>query len=393
MKRFLLIGALILQNFAAFGQSANLEVYDGLYNESPTWLDKLSVLRGITAANIDGAVDFYAKSFSDLVLAYRGIKQGGTEWVGANSIARILIAELVSARYEAAGDNFWRCYQFFTDPNVQAQALIALGELKIESHYADVEQMVQWLNANPSTTTANRQKDEVIAIGGFTALEKYGKPEGYLAAFIGSESWYRDLVKKAARSAVTTLLQDPSRLLPDVIMVAQYSPALKQKALAYVDGAALDNTQKAEIASQTLLQGWRTRSNDESVIRELAGLRRAALQVIRKYGSNGTPETYAAVRRSLREGAYDEKHDSILALGAINTTESAAILVDYAQHLNENRYMANSESIDDRLMRSIVPVLGTLSDSRARDMLQQIQTTPWSNTVINMARETLSKLG
>jgi hypothetical protein len=389
MKRFLLTGILILPAFAVFTQSSELEVYDSLYNRSSTWQDKLAILQEMTSIDIDGSLEFYAKALDDLMMAYRSVKHGGIEWASANSIAHILIAELVSSRYEAAGDNLWRCSQFATDPNVQAKALVALGELRIESHYADVEQVVNRLNAN--SESANRQNDEIIATGGFVALEKYGKPEGYLAAFVGTESWYRESVKQSARSAVTALLQDPARLLPDVILSAQYAPLLKQKALLYVDGASLGNTQKADIASQSLVQGWQSYSSDRRTAQELINLRRLALQMIRKYGSNGTKETYSAATRSIREGGLDEKLDGILALGALNAPESTAILLDYVQILNENRRIANSQPIDDRLMRSLVPALGASSDPRVKDMLRQTQSLPWSNTVLNMVREVLEK--
>jgi hypothetical protein len=389
MKRFLLLNILILLAFTAFAQSSEIEVYGALYNGAPTWQEKHTVLQEMTALNIDGSADFYAKAFDDLIMVYRSIKHGSTEWASANRIALILIAELSSSRYEAAGDNLWRCYQFSPDPTVRAAALVALGEMKIESHYADVEDAVNRLNAN--TQSVNRLNDEIVAAGGFAALEKYGKPEGYLAAFVGQESWYRESVKQAARSAVAALLQDPARLLPDVILSGQYSPLLKQKALLYVDGASLDNAQKADIASQSLLQGWLSYSSDWRTAQEFMRLRQTALQMIRKYGSNGTKETYAAAARSLREGTFDEKIDSILALGALNTAESTNILFDYAQTLTENRCIANSQPIDDRLMRSLVPTLGASSDPRAEDILRQIQTAPWSNTVLNMVREALAK--
>jgi hypothetical protein len=391
MKRLLLTIVLILQGFTVFAQSASLDAYAELYDRMPTWQDKLTLLREMTAENIDGSVEFYAKIFGELTWAYHNIKNGSTEWFSANNIAHILIAQLVSARYEAAGNDFWRCYQVSTDSTVQAEALVALGELKIDSRYADVEGVVNWLNAKVNTT--NRQDDENIAAGGFTALERYGKPEGYLAAFVGSEGWYREFVKKVARSAFTALLQDPSRLLPDIIMSAQYSPQLKQKALEYVDGAAVDAAQKADIASKSLVQGWRVYSNDQRIMRDYAGFRQFALQMIRKYGSDGAKETYTALNRSLREGNLDEKLACIPALGHLSTTESVTIILDYVQILNNNRRIANSEPIDDRLMRSLLPAMLESSDSRIKDSLYQVQATPWSNTVLNMVEEALAKSG
>jgi hypothetical protein len=390
MKRYLLTIVLILQGFAVFAQSGSIEAYTGVYDRLTSWQDKFTLLKEMTAMNIEGSVTFYAKVFRELTQGYQNIKYGSTEWADANSIAHILIAELVSARYEVAGNDFWRCYQTFTDSTVQAEALVALGELKIESRYADVEQVVNLLNAKSSTT--NRQNDENVAVGGFTALEKYGKPEGYLAAFIGSESWYREFVKQSARSAFNALLQDPTSLLPDIIMSAQYSPLLKQRALEHVNNAAIDNAQKADIASKSLVQGWRTFSNNQRVMRELAGFRRLALQMIRQYGTDQTNETYTALSRSLSEGSLDEKLDCIPALGAVKTTESITIILNYVQMLNANRRLANSQPIDDRLMRSLIPAMSESNDARIRDMLHQVQATSWSNTVLNMVQEALSKI-
>jgi hypothetical protein len=391
MKRNLLTIVLILQCFTVFAQLASVEAYADTYSRMSAWQDKLILLREMTAANLADPVDFYAKSLHELTQTYQNIKYGTTEWSSANSIAHILIAELVSARHEAAGDDLWRSYQTFTDSTVQAEALVALGELKIESRYADVERVVNWLNTKTSTT--NRQDDENVAVGGFTALEKYGKPEGYLVAFVGSESWYREFVKQTARSSFNVLLQDPALLLPDVILSPQYPPLLKQKALEYVDNTDIERTQKADIASKSLLQGWRTFSSDQRIMLELVYLRRLALQMIRKYGADQANETYAAMSRSLHEGSLDEKLDCIPALGAVKTAESVTIILNYVQTLNNSRRASYSQAIDDRLMRSLIPAMGESNDSRIKDMLYQIQSVPWSNTVLKMAQEALSKIG
>jgi hypothetical protein len=388
MKRYLFTLVLILYGFVAFAQSGRLEVYTDAYGSLSTWASKLALLREMSAANIDSAVNLYAKSFRELLQDYQNIKYGTTEWSDANNLAHFLIAELVAARYEAAGNDLWRSYQIFTDSTVQAEALAALGELNVESRYTDVVQVVNILNAKSSAT--NRQNDENVAVGGFTALEKYGNPEGYIAAFIGSESWYREFVKQRARSAFNALLQDPSRLLPDIILSSQYSPQVKQRALEYVDGASIDNSQKAEIASKSLAQGWRTFSNDQRIAQELVVFRRAALQMIRKYGIDQTAETYAALNRSLREGGLDEKLDCIPALGSVKTTESVTVIFDYLRMLNENRLISNSQSVDDRLMRSLIPAMRESNDTRAQDAFRQILSAPWSNTVLSMAQEALT---
>jgi hypothetical protein len=388
MKRYLLTIVLILHGFAVFAQSGRLAAYTEAYGNLFTWTDKLALLREISAANIDDAVDLYARSLRELLQDYQNIKFGSTEWNSANNVAHFLIAELVAARHEAAGNDLWRSYQTFTDSMVQAEALAALGELKVDSRYADVLQVVDTLNMRNSIT--NRQNDENIAVGGFIALEKYGNPEGYLAAFIGSESWYREFVKQRARSAFNALLQDPSRLLPDIILSPQYTPLVKYRALEYVDGASIDNSQKAEIASKSLAQGWRSLSSNPRIAREVANFRRFALQMIRKYGTDQTNETYAALNRSLKDGGLDEKLDCIPALGSVNTPESVTIIIDYLRVLNENRLIMNSQPIDDRLVRSLIPTMRASNDTRIQDAFRQILSVPWSNTVLKMAQDALS---
>lgn len=390
MKRFLLLTFLILPGFAAFAQSGSLEVYVELYNRSSTWQDKLAILNEITASNLEGSVNFYAKAFSELNMTYRNVKSGSTEWTAANNIAHTYIALLVEARHDASGEDFWRCYQTFTDSTVQAEALVALGELKYEPRFADVERVLNQLNAKTNTT--NRQNDENIAAGGFVALEKYGKPEGYLVAFVGSEGWYREFVKQTARAAVAALLQDPSNLFRDVVQSSYYPNTLKYAALSYVDRSTLGNDQKADFASRSLVQAWRSYSNDQRVQREFTDFRRLALVMIRKYGSNASSAVYQAMERSLRQGNLDEKLDCIPALGALKTAESLNIIISYVQILNDNRRISNSQSIDDRLMRSLVPEIGESGDPSVRDMLYQVQAAPWSNTVLGLARDALAKL-
>jgi hypothetical protein len=391
MKRFLITTAFIIQGFVAFAQQADSDPFVDLYNRSATWQEKLAILREITSSDGGDYLDFYAKAFSDFLMVYANVRTGSTEWMSANNIAHILITELVAARHEGSGDDFWRCYQVVTDSTVRAEALVALGELKIDSRFADVVRVVAQLNGQTNPT--NRQNDENIAAGGFVALEKYGKPEGYLEAFIGSESWYREFVKKTANSALSALLTDPARLLPDIIEAADYSTALKQKALEYVHNSTLANDQKAEVASKALIQGWRSFSHDRRIQRELTDFRRLALQMIRQYGSNEAAATYTAMRRSLQDGNLDEKLDCIPALGALKTPESLTVILDYVQRLNENRRVGASQPVDDRLMRSFIPAMRESSDPRVKDALFQIQSAPWSNTVLGMVKDALDKIG
>jgi hypothetical protein len=391
MKRFILLTVFILQNLSGFAQSSGLDIFVEMYNRAILWQEKLVIMRDVAASDADSAAaDFYARSFYDLTMLYTGIKSGSTEWFSANQLGSLLIERLVAAQRTASGDDFWRCYRVFTDASVQAQALIVLGELKIEAHFNDVVWVLTRLNAKTDLTT--RANDEIIARGGFIALEKYGKPEGCPVVFAGIEGWYREYVKDTARSTLAALLQDPSSLLRDVILDAFTAPQLKLVALRYIDQSSLDNTSKADAASQTLVEAWYTHSSDQRVTTKQTELKRLALQMILKYGSNGEIATYKALERSLYEGTFDEKLECIPALCSLKTPEALDIIAGYMLALNTNRQRGITDSSNDRLMRTFVVTLGNSGDASAKELLLQVQAAPWSNTVLSLASDALKKL-
>jgi hypothetical protein len=387
----MLLTVFILQNLSGFAQSSSLDIIVEMYNRAILWGEKLTITRDIAASDASNdAGDFYARSFYDLTMRYTGIKTGSTEWFSANQLGSLLIEQLVAAQRTASGDDFWRCYRVFTDANVQAQALIALGELKIEAHFNDVVWVLTRLNAKTDFTT--RANDEIIARGGFIALEKYGKPEGYPVVFAGIEGWYREYVKVAARSALAALLPDPSDLLRDVVLDAFAAPPLKLAALQYIDQSSLDNTNKADAASQALVEAWRIYSSDQRVAAKLSELKRLAFQMILKYGSNGVAATYRALERSLYEGTFDEKLECIPALCSLKTPEALNIIAGYMLQLNTSRQRGITDSANDRLMRTFVITLGNSGDANAKDLLLQVQAAPWSNAVLGLADDALKKL-
>lgn len=384
-KRIILVAALAMAAVFAFA-SEELDVYTFLYRSSATAAERYAILRNVADAKTPGAGALYAEALARLLQEIPNLKSTA-EKESADSSALLLATLLGQEKYAAAANDLWRVVDSFDNPLVKAEALIALGKARSPELFPQVKKVLADLNLKP---TADPDAGEKIAYGAVIALEKYRSIEGYRAVFIASTAWYSRRVKEQASATLPFIMDDPSEPLTAIIQSEGYD--LKLLALEKEDQSKAPSEAKSGVALVALGEGWRAATNDIQDRSILTRLRKLSLEMLVRHASSA-PTTVPYLERSYKEGAdLEEKLAAITALSLNKSDESARALSSFLMMLNARRRSNAITQEDERVVRALIPALGTQGNTLLKPSLQAVEYMEWTNAVKQLAADALKKI-
>ncbi len=385
MKRIILAGILTLFASITFA-SEELDIYTWLYRGAGNATERLGVLRNVAEAKLDGTGELYAEAISQLLLEQPRMRTSA-EKETADAMARLLTNLLGESKYTGAANDLWRMVEAFDNPLVKADALIALGRIRSEAHLELIVRLLEDLNLNPA---ADREKGEKIAYGAILSLEKYRNLSGYSPVFFAANSWYSRRVKDQAIAALPYIVDDPSDAISSIIKSGTYE--IKLLGLQKENESKASASAKSDVALLGLGEAWKSATNDvkERVI--LSRIRKLSIDMMVKYGSS-TPDAVPLLERCYKEGIdAEEKLGAITALSMNKSDAAAQALASFLLNMNSKRRANDIKQEDERMVRAIIPALGTQGSTKGRIALQQVELTDWTNAVKVLATEALKKL-
>ena len=395
MKRILFFAVLILAGSMIFAQSDELDSWSRAFDRAQTVSEQLIYVRSVAEGNYSGAVSFYAKALDRLLIQYPDLTTIA-EWDAADTSARILVEKLGEARHAESGLNLWRTVEYFSNPLVKAEALMALGKTGNRAFLPQVIQILNDLNTRPQSDIFLRESSERIAYGAIISLENYKAPEGYLPVFFANTGWYADRIRTQASISLGIILEDPTEPLLSVIQNSGNSYEIRHVALRTSERSQSSNENKAKVAVAALIEGWRQQVSDQVQRQHLYQMRLLALNMLRRYGTQD-PAVYPPMDRSYMNGDMDEKLATLQALAALASEDSARLLSGYLNTIHIRRVSNILTPADEQLVRVIIPALGTVGSVgriHSRPILVQVQqSNDWTNAVKNLAADALRRIG
>jgi HEAT repeat protein len=370
-----------------FSASEEVQIYEYLYNATPTNAGQLDILQDMAESRLTGAGEFYAKALRKLISEYKNIKDV-TQKNAADEQAMLLSALLGAEKYTQAAPDLWLVVDGFTAPLVKAEALMALGKIRATNYLPQVIRVLESVNASP---TADRLNGERVAFGAIISLEKYADPTGYLPVFFASTGWYSDRIKNQAAKSLPLISDNPSPYMLQVVKGSAYNYSTKYTALKTIEAAKVDNKDKAEIAVAALAEGWRSSTNDVQLRITLAEMRKMAIPMIARYKTDDD-SVYPLLERSYSLGDMDEKFAAIRALGILGTEEAARRLASFLLDLNAKRRSGNITQEDERIVREVIPAIGRTGRIEGRDALTMVGASNWTPAVQALANDALRRL-
>jgi hypothetical protein len=373
---------------AGFSATEEVQVYEFLYNASPTHSGQLDILQNMAESRLSGAGEFYAKALRKLVSEYKNIRDV-TEKNAADEQAMLLSALLGAEKYTQAAADLWLVVDGFAAPLVKAEGLMALGKIRAITYLPQVIRVLESTNAAP---TVDRLNGERIAFGAIIALEKYQDPTGYLPVFLASIGWYSERIKSQAAKSLPFIAQDPTAYMLQVVRGSGYDYPTKYSALRTIEASKVSNQNKASVAVAALTEGWRASTNDVQLRSTLAEMRKMAIGMINRYKTSDEA-VYPLLERSYTQGVdTQEKLSAIAALASQGTEESAKRLSSFLMDLNAKRVSGNIRPEDEQMVRAVIPAIGQTGQSVGRTALNQVGASNWTPAVVALANNALKQL-
>ncbi|MDR3343911.1 MAG: hypothetical protein LBT14_14240 [Treponema sp.] len=392
MKRNILVILLSFIAVTVFAQSEELEFYTNLFDNATTVADQLGIVRTVMDAEIEDAPSFYAHGLQRILVEYPNIK-GNREKNTADEVTRLLAGSLGDAQYADAGQDLWKVVEVFSNPLVKADAIMALGKAEATDLLPQVVQILKDMNTSTPADRETQIGNERIAYGAIIALEHYKDPSGYLPVFFAANGWYSLRVRNQASNSFPQILEDPAEPLTSVIQGGGYPYDMKYLALSAIEQSSIDDESKAAVAVSALFEGWRGYSNVPRLRMELVNIRKLAIDMIRRYGTEDEA-VYPLLDRSYRMGVDEEEQlGAIAALSKISTEDAAKLLASFLDKINTNLQRGSLTKRDERLVRAIIPALGATNQDVARPALRSVLSFNWTNQVINLTNQTLNEGG
>jgi len=388
MKKLLtLLVIFVVFSGAASAQGQDPDYNTRQFNDQPTMLGKLGMVRSATA---DGTAttEFYAYALDSLLRLYPNV-QGNSETKAADDMAQTLSAKLGEAGHTESGLNLWRVVENFTNPLVRAEALTALGKAKATDLLPQVIQLLTDINLEPGKDPMVREQ---VAYGAVIGLEEYKDGSGYLPVFFVTTGWYTDRVKKRAREALPKILDNPTDPLISVIKSSSYNYAVKYTAIQTLEAANVSPQEKSQGAVASLAEAWGTSTNDARLRAILVNTRKLSLNMIRRYGTDDD-NAYPLLEKCYWQGVDEEEQiAAISALSALATEDSVQRLAGFLNDINTRLDRGTLTRKDERLIRVIIPALANTGKASARDPLRTILQKNWTGAVQRLAQDALKKV-
>jgi len=374
---------------AGFSATEEVQVYEYLYNASPTHSGQLDILQNMAESRLSGAGEFYAKALRKLVSEYKNIRDV-TERNAADEQAMLLSALLGAEKYTQAAADLWLVVDGFTAPLVKAEALMALGKIRATTYLPQVIRVLESLNTAP---TSDRLNGERIAFGAIISLEKFQDPSGYLPVFFASIGWYSDRIKSQAAKSLPLISDNPAPFMMEIVRGSGYNYAAKLTALRTAEAArGGDNKDKVALAVAALNEGWRSSTNDVQLRSTLADMRKMSIGMINRYKTDDE-SIYPLLERSYTQGVdAQEKLYAIAALASQGTDESARRLSNFLMDLNAKRMSGNIRQEEEQMVRAIIPAIGQTGRSEGRSALNAVGASNWTPAVNALAQNALRQL-
>lgn len=385
-SRFALGVVIAALSVASAYANEELDVYTSIYRMATTPAERYAVLRNVADAKVSGAGALYAEALTDLLVTYPTIKSNSDRET-ADANARLLVTLLGESKYQAAAGDIWKVADTFQNPLVAADALVALGSMRSEEYFPFVLRTLEGLNLKP---TSDPESGEKIAYGAVLALEKYGKIEGYAAAFYASVGWYSKRIKEQAERSLPIIAEDPSAPLTAIIRSAGYGTKLT--ALQKELGSKASPEEKTAVAVAALEEGQKAKTVDVKENILLASIRKLAISALVEFGSSD-PAAVPLLDKAYK-GGYDDEEVllAVRALAANRSDPAVRALASYLMALNVRRKDGFAGDRDDKLVRAVIAALGATKSPLGRPALQQVGYTDWTNAVKNLAAEALKAL-
>lgn len=381
---FLLV---LLAPVPALGSEVS-EMYARLYERAYTLQQKQEIMVAIEEQDDPDLASFLGAALEALISTQRAVT-GATDRSIHAQLMRMVVRKLGGLRARDAAPLVLEAAEETTDPVLKAEALAALGSIGIPSYAEKIAAILRGLNLNPG---GDRQAAETVASGCIEALERLREKAGFVPVFDASLGWYSRRVKDAAAAALAVMVEDPSEMLAGIVRTdPSFEAMLRAMEFSAASSAPAEGRIRVALAGleQAMIRGGRNATEETALSR----IRTTAAAVLRDLKADSR-EAVPMLRTVLfsESAPSGEKMTILEALGASGSAEGAAVLIAYLKWHND-RKESGIQPKDERLLRSVIVILGGMARQEAAGELVRVKTLGYALGPVHDAEAALAKLG
>lgn len=362
------------------------DVYRLLYTQAETQRQKYIAIKVMVDMNDPVLATVLAGSLKDMLVA--DTSKFASQDQDYYSKALILACQgLGNFLYDDAQDDLMFLVRNGKEPQVRAEAMIALGKMKALAYVGDIAGILRDLNANAS---ANKDSAEILANGAILALGKMGDVRGWTEVFYASQGWYSNRIRYTAEEILAAMVNDPSPAVSDI--VAKESVKLKILALRYETRSKAGRDNRIAVYLAALRQGLSAAATASSDAALAKSLRTAAVEGLVSQ-AEASPESLGLYKQFWPVGDTDERLLILSACGMNKSDDCAALFTSIINELNLKKAGGAYGEELDRLAKAAVMGAARTKNAKAAAAIKGVATNPaWSQGIIDVAKESLKGL-
>lgn len=378
-----------------FAQQDVSAVWARLYGRATTLEQKYQVLQSIVEQDSRDMIPVLQEALDEQIRALRNPRTR-TERELAFTITKMAVKELGQLKATEAAPFVWEVVESVEEPFLKGESIIAIGKMGAREYAEELALMLRNINFNYDEIE-NQRNNEIIAYALVMALERLKQPVGYKPVFFASTGWYsgRSGVKELAEDALSSMVEDPTEQLADIIVEeSDFNIKLHALQAALRSNAPPEN--KAKIAALGFKEGIRNTDRNKKERYALKSLRIESLNAVA--GITAKDESVLPVMEEMvlgyrKDRVYDE--DEMLAvlnaLGSFQNDGAAKILSDFLAYLTNRREGRPTDSL--RIAKATIIALGRTGSQMGIEELNMVIISPyWENSIRRLAKDALENI-
>lgn len=308
------------------------------------------------------------------------------------AFTRLMIQKAGDMKLLQSAGLIWRVAEGkeYSDPYLQTEAIIALGNMRASEYASDIANILTILNNNINEDDDNAEQ---LAYGSVYALAKMGDAEGFDAVFFCSVGWYQRWITDFAKEKLLTMMSDPTENIRSIIQNTT-DFQVKLTALEVEQNSSASSANKISLAIEALNEGFINVGKNNIESNQLFSIRAKSIEILIENGdSSGESVELLVDIYSDQDTVQDEQQRIIQALGANGSDEAATALSDMLKFYNER--MQSGVTPSRNQITVILEIIGAMSNSGNSITLfelSNVEISGYSNSIIRAANRAIDNI-
>lgn len=392
-RKLVTIAILLMFPISVYSSDAS-EIWSRMYKRSVKPELKLAVMTSMVKINDKGMIDLYEEIIAEDIVANLSNKKSVNEAKYFNDLAILVVNKLGQLKAVNSASFIYQVYLNSEESLVQAECLLALGNMRATEFLDDIAYVLHTKNQRPTKgayTFTDIENESKVAFAAISALDRFKDIEGYSPVFFASIGWYNDRVTNYADKVLLTITPNPTEALIPILVDGDFKE--KEKAISEVyecNAPAEDKIRSSRIALQ---QGHDNIADTIQKGMILTSLRKKAI-ITTWSNKSSEPEDVHYLLKSVREGTdLEERIYAIRALGINNSDEAISALTTVLQEYNERNVSdIGITYVDEDIIREIIITLGKCGNKNAEYALMEVLYSGYTDGIVRTAKKALENI-